>query len=158
MYNLDPVHFGSVSMVTATLGANDPKVGDECQEGSTKYLFIYNACNSTIDVGNAAVLATGVTGYSCMLSSVTGDRCIGVVKNAAITTAAYGWIVTKGFTTVQMMTASGTASAAQTPLQLAANGLFAPASNVTGNIGGVLGWSLAVIASAASGAAYISVY
>jgi len=157
MYQAAPVTFGPVSMVTATLGANDPTLGDECQVGSTKYLFVYNSCNSSLAVGNGVILQSGATNYSVTLSSVTGDRILGVVKNAAITTAAYGWVVTKGFTTVQMMTASGTASAAQTPLQIAANGLFAPASNVTGNVGGVLGYSLAVIASSASGNAFIAV-
>ena len=158
MYGIAPIRLTGVSQVTATLGANDPQIGDEAQEGSTKYLFVYNDCNSSLAVGNGVVLTSGATGYSVTISSVTGDRILGVVKNAAITTGAYGWVVTKGFTSVQMMAASGTASAAQTPLQIAANGLFAPASNVTGNAGGVLGWSLAVIASSASGAAYISVY
>lgn len=158
MFAVSPVRMGGVSMVTATLGPNDPQLGDEAQEGSTKYLFVYNDCNSSLAVGTGVILQSAASGYSVTLSSVTGDRILGVVKNAAITTAAYGWVVTKGFTTVQMMSASGTASAAQTPLQIAANGLFAPASNVTGNVGGQLGWSLAVIASAASGAAYISVY
>ncbi len=59
---------------------------------------------------------------------------------------------------LRVRSASGTASTTYTPLQVAANGLFAPASNVTGNIGGQVGWTLAIIASAASGAAYISVY
>jgi hypothetical protein len=158
MYSDSPVRFLGVSATTATRGKNDPNLGDECQEGSTKYLFIYNDGNSSMPVGYGVILQSGVSGYSCTLSSVTGDRIIGVVKNAAIATSCYGWVVTKGFTSVQMMTASGTASAAQTPLQIAANGLFAPASNVTGNIGGQVGWSLAVIASTTSGPAYISVY
>ncbi len=157
MYNQHPVRFLGVSAVTTSRGKNDPQLGDETQEGSTKYLFVYNDCNSSLAVGNGVILQSGASGYSVTLSSVTGDRIIGVVKNAAIPTAAYGWVVTKGFTTVQMMAASGTASAAQTPLQIAANGLFAPASNVTGNIGGMLGWSLAVIASSTSGNAYIAV-
>lgn len=158
MYHASPISFFGVSQVTGTLGANDGQIGDEVQVGSTKYLLIYNDCNSELSVGNGVILQSGVSGYSCTKSSVTGDRIIGVVKNTAIPTANYGWVVTKGFTTVQMMTASGTASAAQTPLQIAANGLFAPASNVTGNVGGQLGWSLEVIASTTSGRAYISVY
>lgn len=158
MYNNSPVRFLGVSGTTATLGKNDPKIGDECQEGSTKYLFVYNDCNSSLAVGNGVILQSGASGYSVTVSSVTGDRFIGCVKNAAIATACYGWVATKGFTTVQMMASSGTASAAQTPLQAAANGLWAPASNVTGNIGGMQGWSLAVIASSSSGNAYISLY
>lgn len=158
MFNDSPVRFLGVSATTATRGKNDPQLGDECQEGSTKYLFVHNAGNSAIPPGVACILQSGASGYSVTISSVTGDRIIGVCKNASIATGYYGWVVTKGFTSVQMMTASGTASAAQTPLQIAANGLFAPASNVTGNIGGVHGWSLAVIASTTSGPAYISVY
>lgn len=156
MYSDSPVRFLGVSATTATRGKNDPQLGDECQEGSTKYVFVYNDCNSEASVGKGLVLTSGAAGYSMTISSVTGDRFLAVVKNTAIATACYGWAVHKGFTTVQMMTASGTASAAQTPLQAAANGLWAPASNVTGNIGGVLGYSLAVIASAASGNAYVS--
>lgn len=158
MYADHPVRFSGVSATTATRGKNDPQLGDEAQEGSTKYLYVYNDCNSSLAVGNGVILQSAASGYSVTLSSVTGDRIIGVVKNAAIATGCYGWVVTKGFTTVQMGASSGTASAAQTPLQIGANGLFFPASNVTGNVGGMLGWSLAVIASSTSGAAYISVY
>lgn len=158
MNPIAPIRFTGVSQVTATLGPNDPQLGDETQEGSTKYLFVYNDCASSLAVGNGVILQSSASGYSVTLSSVTGDRIIGVVKNAAIAAGSYGWVVTKGFTSVQMMTASGTAGAAATPLQIAANGLFAPCSNVTGNIGGQLGWSLAVIASTTSGPAYISVY
>ena len=72
MYNASPVRFNGVSQVTATLGANDGQLGDEAQEGSTKYLLVYNDCNSSLAVGNGVVLTSGATGYSCTISSVTG--------------------------------------------------------------------------------------
>ena len=157
MHSASPIRFSGVSAVTATRGPNDPQLGDEVVEGSTKYVYVYNGEATTIPIGVGCVLVSGATGYTVTISSVTGDRLIGVAKNVAIPTANYGWVAYKGFTTVQMMTASGTAAAVSTPLQVAANGLFAPCSNVTGNIGGMVGWSLAVIASTTSGPAFINV-
>lgn len=149
-----PILFESVSAVTATPSV---EIGTEWSTGGNKYVYVYNDCNSTIAVGNGMTLQSGASGYSCTLSSVTAtDVCVGVVKHANITTGTYGWALTKGFGTVQMLGTSGSVGVG-VGLELGANGLFAPVSNTTGN-GPVVGKALAAINTAASGAAYISVF
>ncbi len=92
-----PIRFGSVSMVTATLGANDPEVGTVVREGDEEYIFVYNDGNSQISKGFGAV-CTAVTGYSVTVSSITHtDYPIGVCKHATLTTNTYGWLLRKGF-------------------------------------------------------------
>lgn len=89
--------FGSVSMVTATLGVNDPEVGTVVRDGDEEYIFVYNDGNSQITVGAGAV-CSAVTGYSVTVSSVTHtDFAIGVCKHATLTTNTYGWLLKKGF-------------------------------------------------------------
>lgn len=151
---LSPIAFESVSAVTATPSV---EVGTNRVEGGNHYVYVYNDCNSTIAIGNGMVLQSGATGYSCSISSVTAtDLCVGVVKHANITTGTYGWALTKGFGTVQMLASSGSV-AVGVGIELGANGLFAPVSNTTGN-GSVVGKALAAIVSGASGSAYISVF
>ncbi len=100
--NLAPIRFAGVSQVTATLGSNDPQVGDRCEEGGNSYVFVYNNGTSQISQGYGATV-TAATGYSCTVSSITSvDWLLGVCKNATITTNTYGWLVTRGFVTVVM--------------------------------------------------------
>jgi hypothetical protein len=92
--NLAPIRFAGVSQVTATLGSNDPQVGDRCEEGGNSYVFVYNNGTSQISPGYGATV-TAATGYSCPVSTITAtDWVIGVCKNATITTNTYGWLVT----------------------------------------------------------------
>ncbi len=96
-YNASPIRFGSVSMVTGTLGPNDPEPGMVCQDGDERYIFVYNNGTSQITVGCGAV-ATAVTGYSVTVSSITHvDYPVGVCKHATLTTGTYGWLLQKGF-------------------------------------------------------------
>jgi len=151
---LSPVAFESVSAVTATPSVD---LGSLRVVAGNHYVYVYNDCNSTLAVGNGMVLATAASGYSCTLSSVTAtDLCVGVVKHTNITTATYGWALTKGFGTVQMLATSGSVNTG-VGIELGGNGLFAPVSNTTGN-GSVVGKALAAIASGASGSAYVSVF
>ena len=155
-YGNEPVRFSAVSMVTATLGTNDPQVGATTREGDEDYVFVYNTGSSTVNIGHAAVLSA-VTGYSVTVSSTTSsDLAVGVCKHSGIATGEYGWLVTKGFTTVEMITASGTVAAGDL-LHLAADGELAPVSNATGSTDNVVGKAMAAIVSGASGMAYISV-
>lgn len=95
--SLSPVRFGSVSMVTGTLGPNDPEVGTVAREGDEEYIFVYNTGNSQISVGNGAVVSA-VTGYSVTVSSLTHtDVPVGVCKHATLTTNTYGWLLRQGF-------------------------------------------------------------
>lgn len=96
-YSNTPVLFGSVSMVTASLGSKDPQLGSRVNVAGNEYVFVYNSGNSEIQTGYAAV-ANSYTDYSCTVSS-TGqiDRVLGVVKHATLTTGTYGWLLTRGF-------------------------------------------------------------
>lgn len=159
-----PVIFkGGVSNVTSTLGANDPEVGARRWDGGREYVFVYNDGGEDIDPGLGAVLQSGATGYSVTVSSVTSnDLCVGVCRNATLTTGTYGWLVTKGITPVEMIATSGSVSAGGL-LELGANGAFAPYSNTSGGtlpgaISPQIGKALEAIVSSASGSAYISVF
>lgn len=156
VYSVAPVRFGSVSMVTTSLGPNDPEVGTIVREGDEEYIFVYNTGNSAIAVGCAAV-ASGVSGYSVTVSSTTSvDLPVGVCKHASISTAAYGWLLTKGFGQVQM-DANNSAAAGQL-LALAADGKFALKSNSTGYPTPGLGKTMEAIASGASGTAFLRIF
>lgn len=110
MYGAGPIRFNSVSMVTATLGANDGELGDLAEVGEEKYILVYNAGNSQISVGHCAV-ASAVTGYSVTVSSTTMlDVPVGVVKHATLTTGTYGWLLTRGFGPAASVANSGIAA------------------------------------------------
>lgn len=119
-YGVAPIRFGSVSMVTSSLGANDPEVGTVVDSGADRYIFVYNGGSSTVSVGNAAVLS-GVSGYTVTVSSVThADIPVGVCKHAAIPTGSYGWLLQRGFSTAQ----AGSAVATANGLTLGADGTW----------------------------------
>ncbi len=155
----DPIRFGSLSMVTASLGPNDPELGARAQEGSREYVFVYNdADDSIIDVGFGCVLQSGASNYSVTVSSVSSKQaCIGVVRHGSIATGKYGWVVTRGITPIEMNTASGTV-AVGILVELAAGGDFSPVSNTTNqsaNGSPPCGMALAEIVSSASGDAHM---
>lgn len=156
-YSLSPIRYSSVSMVTTALGRNDPELGTEVQEGGLRYLFVYNGGGHTAPVGYGVVPNSATTGFTFTVSATTSaDFIYGVVRNAPIVTGAYGWVVTKGVTSVQMH-ADGSA-AVRGLLEIGGNGVFAPVSNTTGNKSPAVGVTLAGIASAVSGSAFINVY
>jgi hypothetical protein len=158
LFSDSPVRFGSVSMVTTSLGSNDPELGQECMEAGVKYRFVYNAGNSQILPGYGVVLQSAATNYSITVSAATSaDWCQGVVKHATLTTGAYGWVVTQGITPVQMGATSGSV-ASRGLIELGADGVFVPVSNTTGNKAGAVGQALAAIVSSASGSAFVNVY
>jgi hypothetical protein len=155
-YSVDPVRFGvGISGTTTSLGANDPEVGTRCAVGDEEYLFVYNDGNSEIPPTYGAVMSA-VTGYSVTVSSTTSvDFLAGVCKNATLATGAYGWLMTKGFTQIEME--ADNSCAAGEILALAADGEFALKSNSTGYPTPAVGKAMEAIASGGSGAAYISV-
>lgn len=155
-YGNEPIRFGGVSMITASLGINDPQVGARTRDGDEEYIFVQNVGSSTANIGHGVVVSA-VSGYSVTVSSTTSaDFCIGVVKHSGLATGEYGWIVTKGFVDVEMITASGTVAAGDL-IHMAADGEFAPVSNATGSKDNVVGKAMAAIVSGASGTAYINV-
>ena len=152
---LSPIRFDSVSMVTATLGAGDPQVGDKCTTGGRDYIFVYNDGGEDIDPGLGATLQSGATGMSVTVSTVTSDDIvIGVCRHATLTTATYGWLVTRGITNLEMNATSGTVAAGDL-LEIGANGDFQKVSNTTGNLAPAIGQALEAIVSSASGSCYV---
>lgn len=109
-YGVAPVRFGSVSMVTASPGANDPEVGTVTEENDERYMFVYNAGNSQISPGHLAVLSA-VTGYSVTVSSTSmSDVAVGVCKHTTLTTGTYGWLLRRGFGLAKAAANSGIAA------------------------------------------------
>jgi len=155
-----PVRFVGVSFTTASTGGKYPSIGDETYDSDgNKYVYIYNDCNSEIYPGYGVAPQSGVsTAYSITLSTVTSaDLVAGVVKHATIPTNNYGYVLTRGVCNVEMLGTSGTV-ATNSPIEIGANGAWAPVSNTTGNKAGIKAKSLAAIVSGASGSAYISIY
>lgn len=156
MYGHTPLgQFVSPSFVTNSLGPNDPSIGDVVRSGNEDYLFVYNAGNSAIKVGDGVILSA-VSGYSVTLSSTTGvDVLVGVCKHSTISTGYYGYVVTKGFSQVNM--GADLSAAAGALLILAADGKFTAKTISTGYPGAGLVKAMVAIASGASGTAYVTV-
>jgi hypothetical protein len=155
-YSNSPVLFNGVSMVTATLGANDPEVGTLAEVGDEKYLFVYNAGNSQISPGYGATVS-GVTGYSVTVSSVTMiDELVGVCKHSTLTTGTYGWLMVRGFGTAKMPANSG--CAAGQLLTVGADGVFAVKSISTDAPGAVYGKVMVATASAGVAEAFFKIF
>lgn len=148
---VDPVAFESVSAVTATPSVD---LGTRRTFNGEDYVYVYNAGGSQAVPGNLMVPSAN-TGYSCTLTSVTAiDFPFGFVKHATLTTATYGWLLTRGFTNVQNGMAS-TALAQGDLLGVAANGkvqVYLTATLITGPI---IGTVLQATGSAGTAYAYV---
>jgi hypothetical protein len=146
-------------MVTATLGANDGQIGQRRYVDGKEYVLVYNGGGASAMVGAGVVLNSAATNYTVTVSAATSaDLVIGVVHTATLTTGAYGWVVRKGITPVQMLGGSSASVAARGLIEIAANGLWAPVSNTTGNAAAGCGLALAAITSGTSGNAFVSCY
>ena len=98
---ISPVYFESVSAVTAT---NSVELGSRRVDANGyEYVYCYNAGNSEVSPGFGVIVVTGLSGFSCTLTSVAAGKhdFIGVVRHATLSTAKYGWIMTKGYHTVE---------------------------------------------------------
>ena len=155
--SISPIRFGGVSMVTATLGANDPELGQRVVENGTEYVFVFNAAATTIPKNYGVVTLNGsTTPYSVTVSSATSaDVLIGVCKNSAIAASEYGWVVCRGITTVEMKAGASATVATGGMIEVAANGTFAPVSVTTGNLSPAIGKAMNTITSGTSGSALI---
>ena len=148
---LGPIMFkGGVSSVVTSLGANDPELGTRVTSGGNEYAFVYND-GLAVGQNQICVIQSGSSGYSVTGSSVVGvDPCFGVAKNAAIANASYGWVMTRGFSKVEvasaavsgMMLAAGTNGQATDPLAAASTAptgfVFARATEQTGACGAAM--------------------
>jgi len=165
VYNVGPVRFGGAdgatpqSMVTTSLGPNDPEIGTVYRDGNKEYVFVYNAGGASAAVGHGVIISA-VSGYSVTVSSVTDINgwCIGVVQNATFTTAAYGWVQTRGFGQVQMH--ANQSAAAGERLVLSTDGGFGRLASANTDVLRATPVAIAVsaIASGASGTAYIRTF
>jgi len=153
--SLSPVAFESVSAVTAT---NTVELGTRRTVSGNEYVYVYNDGGSDINPGYAAVPAAGTTSYSCTVSATTSaDIVFGVCKHTTLTTATYGWLLTRGYVNIETNAASGTVTTG-TLIEVGANGDFSPVSNTTGNLSPAVGKALDTIVTGASGSAYVSCY
>ncbi len=92
---ISPVLTESVSSVTLT---NSVDLGTVRTFHGEEYVYVYNDTSGTVGIGQGVVMS-GYTGMSVTVSSTTFfNVCIGVVKHATLTTASYGWVLTRGFT------------------------------------------------------------
>lgn len=117
----------SVSAVTDTpsveLGARREWNGEE-------YVYCYNAGGGDCSTGLGVKFVTGASGYSVAGTSVTDvfNPCVGVVKHATMAAADYGWVMIRGFASVEHVSA---VTADYEMIALGAAGQFIEASGTT---------------------------
>lgn len=143
---LAPVLFESVSNVTAT---NSVELGTRAVVDGRSYCYVYNGGNSEIGVGRG-VIATGTSGYTVTVSSVTGvDAFVGVCYHATIATGYYGWVVSRGHTKIKMH--ANSVCTAGDLLSAGADGAFAAAALAGTSIVAPYVCGKAAIATASAG-------
>lgn len=129
-----PVEPESVSNVTAT---NSVDLGTVRFFNGEEYVYVYNGGTASAPVGKIMVLSFS-SGFTLTVSSTTGyDVAFGVVKHAAIPASQYGWLITRGFSTVQNAMASTAMTAGDLLLPAAAGGAQAMNVSTTAVCGGV---------------------
>ena len=91
-----PVLNESVSAVTTSPSVN---LGERRVHKGNEYVYAYNSGGSSIIAEYGAVFITGASGYSVAgtLPTDTAGQLAGLVIHATITTGAYGWIMSRGF-------------------------------------------------------------
>lgn len=145
-----PVEVEKVSNVTL---ANSVNLGETRFINGEEYIYVYNAGPQQISQGQFAVLSAA-SGFSVTVSSVTNyDYPIGVVKHATINTAAYGWLLTRGFSPVALVANnSATTSDIIYPGALGLFGVLGQAaSSITGTNLQPMGYIISGAASGGSG-------
>ena len=148
--SVDPIRFGSVSMVTATPGTNDPDVGTRTTADGNEYVFVYNTGGSDINPGYAAIVSGATSALSVTVSS-TGSHHVGVgiVKHSTLTTGTYGYVLAKGFCNFE----ASTTVAAGDGIVIGTDGALDIAS---GSTLAVVGAAQAEVVTGASGLGYFS--
>jgi hypothetical protein len=126
-FALAPVLEEPISSVTATPSRN---VGDRVIWAGEEYVYCFNAGGGQCNPGNGVKFVTGASGYSVAATSVTDtfNPCVGVVKHVTLTTDTYGWVMTKGFRNVVMVSAT---TADYKMIALGVDGKFIEASGTT---------------------------
>ncbi len=145
-------------MTTATLGNNDPELGTRCWYQGSEYMFVYNGGATQISVHLGAT-ASALSGYTVTVSTVTQvDALAGVCVHNTIAAAGYGWLLTRGFTTIAM--GANNSAAAGELLALGTDGTFARLVSANTDIARspTVGKVMTALASAGSGTAYIKAF
>lgn len=150
--SIGPISFESVSAVTATPTV---EIGTRRSVAGNEYLYVFNAGNTQISKGHAAILS-GVSGYSVTVSSITmTDYPVGMVKHTTLTSDTYGWLMTKGFAT--FIAGASDSFAVGNPIGLGVDGAFVNKTISTGFMSPTLGKCLQATASnVSSGYGYFS--
>ncbi len=96
VFGLPVAYEEPISAVTAT---NSVDLGSRRVHKGESYVYAYNAGASQVSPSYGVKLVTGASGYSVAVTSLTDTAhpCVGVVKHVTLTTATYGWVMTKGF-------------------------------------------------------------
>jgi acetyl-CoA carboxylase carboxyltransferase component len=100
VFGYHPVMEEGISNVTAT---NSVELGTRVIWKGEEYVYCYNAGGAQISPSYGVKLVTGASGYSVAathLSSVANPQ-VGVVKHATMAAADYGWVMVKGFTSLE---------------------------------------------------------
>ena len=144
----------SVSTVTAT---NSVTLGTRRVESGVEYVYVYNA-GTTAAVGYGMIQSL-MSGFSVVVSSVSGDPCFGVVANTDLEATSYGWIAVRGPVHIDMAGMNHCTAATGMGILLQTNGSFYTVT--TGATGSTwaqnkCGYTLTTINTASTGAAYIT--
>lgn len=147
---LDTVFFKGISNVTAV---PDVALGTVREESGETYRYVYNSGTASASAGLGLTrLAGATTPHSAVISSVSGDACLGFVKHVAIPAGEYGWALVRGLVTVAV--ASGASSQSAGIKGLGAGGLVATyitgAHYIPGNL-------MTLIVSGNSGSLYVDI-
>jgi hypothetical protein len=114
----------SISAVTAT---NSVDLGSRRVDKGESYVYAYNAGGLQIDPSYGVKLVTGCSGYSVAATALAdvANPCVGIVKHATLTTATYGWVMTKGFSNLEAP-ADSTITGDYVAIALGVSGTFSP--------------------------------
>ncbi len=142
--------------VSSTTLTPSIEVGARRYYKGEEYVYCYNAGGASISQGLGVKFVTGASGYSVAASNLTDvfNPLVGVTKNVAMAAAEYGWVMTRGFATVTIVSAFS-AGPDFIMLALGAAGKFIEASG-TSEIAtaAVVGYALGTPAPDAGGTAY----
>lgn len=124
--------------VSATTLTNSVPLGSRRNFQGEEYVYCYNASGGVIGPKVGVKFVTAASGYSIAATCLTDvfNPLVGVVKHSTFATDAYGWIMTRGFSNVKLVSAS---TADYKQIALGEDGYFIEASGST-----TLGTAIAV--------------
>lgn len=136
-YGLQQLFEESVSAVTAT---NSVQLGVERWQDGRKYRYMYNGSTSTAAT-KMGVVYSGNSGYTMTISNVAGQAGLaGVVYNAEIGPANYGWIAVQGPVPVAVVATA--ISQGMGLVHQGTNGYFTANTGATGTTGRVVAYAV----------------